>query len=126
MFHRFFMSIASRRSALLSPLLLCLLPHLLLIFFLHLTLTLLTVTGCGQLNVIDQFPPHPIFFLARSGAKLASPCCIFLVLFFGCPHWVHILFLGAYAFIFFCIKRGFTFCTFLHLKCTLHFCFLSF
>ncbi len=65
-----------------------------LIFLLHLTLTLLTVIGCGQLNVIDQFLSS-LFSLARSEAKLAPPCCIFsYVLLFGCPHWVRILFLG--------------------------------
>ncbi len=85
-FQRFFKSITSRRSVLPSPLLLCLLPHLLLIFLLYLTLTLLTVTGCGQLNVSDQFPPPLFVSLARSEAKLAPPCCIFLVFFFfGCP-----------------------------------------
>ncbi len=101
-FQKLFMSIASR-LALPSPLLLCLLPHLLLIFLLHLTLTLLTISGYGQLSIIDHFPsPPPLFSLARSKAKLAPPC-IFLVFFFACPHLVHILFLWAYAFIFFCI-----------------------
>ncbi len=56
------MSIASRRSALPLPLLLCLLPLLLLVFLLHLTLALLTVTGCDSLSVIDQFSSPPPSF----------------------------------------------------------------
>ncbi len=76
------------------------LPHLLLIFLLHLTLTIFTVAGCGQLNVIDQFL-NLFFSLARSEAKLAPPC-IFLVSFiFGLPPLRTYPFLGTYALIFF-------------------------
>ncbi len=89
-FQKIFMSIASRKPVLPSSLLLCLLPHLLLIFLLHLTLTLVTVTGCGQLSVTDQFSLPPSFPL--QGVR---PSLLLIVLFFfflgGCPHWVHIL-----------------------------------
>ncbi len=88
-----------KRSALPSPLLLCLLLHLLI--FLHLTLALLTVTDCSQLSVTDQFPLPPLFSLARSEANLASPCCISFYLFFLVAPLGTYPFLGAYAFIFF-------------------------
>ncbi len=65
----------------------------------------------------------PAFFLARSEAKLGF-FCIFFVFFFLLPPLGTYPFLGAYALIFFCIKRGFAFCAFLHLSCT--FCFVLF
>ncbi len=118
------MSIASRKSVLPSPLLLCLLPHLLLIFLLHLAFSLLTVTGCGQLNVTDQFPPLPFLSsLAGSEANLAPSWCIFLCYFLlGLPTLGTYPFLGVYALIFLYALRRCAFWAFLHLPCTFYFC----
>ncbi len=52
-------------SASLTPAVNAFSPHLLLIFLLHLTLALLTVTGCGRLSVTDQFPPSPPLFSCK-------------------------------------------------------------
>ncbi len=97
------MSIASR-SVLPSPLLLCLLRHLLIIFLLHLKFTILTVTGCSRLSVINQFSFRlPFLSLARGEAKLAPPCIFSLCsfFFFWLPPLGTYPFLGAYALIIF-------------------------
>ncbi len=120
-FQRLFMSIASRRPAFHSPLLLYLLSHL-LIFFLYITLTILTVTGCRRLSVIDQFLQLVFFSFVKREAKLAPPYIFSLCSFSSLTPLVYISFSWRLSFTFFVI-RGFPFCAYLHLCCIFLFCF---